>query len=146
MKIKLDLSADNNEDIIIIKAKSMTPEIARIVSYCSSDEDIQLPGFQNDLFKLLNPGEIVRIYTQDRKVLAETFDGVYELKLRLYELEEKLNSFSFIRISKSELINLKQVSYFEPDVFNGLGVVMKNKNKTYVSRRFVSLLKERIGV
>ncbi len=146
MKITFDINDEYSDEELIIKAPAITPEIARIVSLCTGEGDIEIPAYRDDVLKLLTPCDIYRIYAQGGKVFAETSDGIYEVKSRLYELEEKLEHRYFVRISKSELINLKQVAYFEPDVFNGFAIVLKHGKKSYVSRRYISSLKERIGL
>ncbi len=146
MKITLDINDAYSEEELVIKAPALTPELSRIISICTGEGEIEIPAYKDDVFKLLAPREIDRVYAQGGKVFAETTDGIYEVKSRLYELEEKLEHHYFVRISKSELINLKQVAYFEPDVFNGFAIVLKHGQKCYVSRRYISSLKERIGV
>ncbi len=146
MKITLDINDSYEEEELVIKAPAITPGLSRLISLCSEEAEIEIPAFKDDTIKLLAPRDIYRIFAQGGKVLAETNKGKYELKSRLYELEEKLEHHYFIRISKSEIINLKQVDHFEYDVFNGLIVVLKQGQKAYVSRRYVSSLKERIGV
>ncbi len=146
MKITLDINDAYSDEELVIKAPALTPELSRIISICSGEGEIELPAYKEDVFKLLSPRDIDRIFAQSGKVFAETTEGVYEIKSRLYELEEKLEHHYFVRISKSELINLKQVAYFEPDVFNGFAIVLKHGQKSYVSRRYVSSLKERIGI
>ncbi len=146
MKITLDIDQSYNDEELVIKAPALTPELSRIISLCTGVGEIEIPAYREDSFKLFTTKEIYRIYAQGGKVFAETTDGVYEVKSRLYELEEKLEHYYFVRISKSELINLKQVARFESDPFNGLSVVLKNGQTTYVSRRYVASLKERIGV
>ena len=43
------------------------------------------------------------------KVFARENDNKYLIKKRLYELEEILNPDKFVRISNSEIVNMKKV-------------------------------------
>ncbi len=146
MKITLDIDVSYTDHEVIIRAPALTPEITEIISLCKGETNPEIPGYFDESIILLNPMDIDRIYAQKGKVFAEVCTKAYEVKSPLYALEERLKSHDFVRISKSEIINLKKVSHFEPDVFNGFAILMKNGTKTYVSRRYVSHLKERIGV
>jgi len=79
-------------------------------------------------------------------VTAVTDNGEYNLKNRLYEMEEKLNKSYFIRISNSEIINLKKVKNFDLNFTGTICVKLSNGTVTYVSRRYVSKIKEILGV
>ena len=68
------------------------------------------------------------------------------LKLRLYEIEEILNNKKFVRISKSEIINLREVKNFDFSFVGTISVQMKNNDVCYVSRRFVSKIKKILGI
>ena len=64
---------------------------------------------------------------------------------RLYEMEKLLGS-SFMRISKSTIINLKKISRVEPS-FNGtMLIILKNGNKDYISRKYLPELKKYLGL
>ena len=52
---------------------------------------------------------LFRIYAEEGKVFAKTEYDLYQLRLRLYELEERLDDTLFVRISNSEIVNLKKV-------------------------------------
>jgi len=68
------------------------------------------------------------------------------LRLRLYELEERLRPFSFVRISNSEIINLKRVRSFDLSLVGTICVTLSDGSKAYVSRRYVPKIKEVLGI
>lgn len=51
-----------------------------------------IAGIKEDFIENLEPVNIVRVYASDGKVFAETIIGIYKLKLRLYEIEERLKA------------------------------------------------------
>lgn len=77
---------------------------------------------------------------------AETGNGTYSLRLRLYEVEQRLTSRSFVRISNSELINLKKVRSFDLSLVGTICVSLSNGAVSYVSRRYVSKIKQLLGL
>ena len=68
------------------------------------------------------------------------------LRLRLYEAEERLKQHHFIRISNSEIINLKKVRSFDLSFTGTVCVVLIDGSKTYASRRYVTRLKGVLGI
>ncbi|WP_193747797.1 LytTR family DNA-binding domain-containing protein, partial [Neobacillus niacini] len=75
-------------------------------------------------------------------IIAVTEIDSFILKEKLYELEALLPSKKFIRLSKSVIANLNQLSRFEAS-FNGtLCVYFKSGKKEYVSRNYVPAIKE----
>ena len=79
-------------------------------------------------------------------LFRSTEKGEYALKFRMYELEEKLDKNCFVRISNSEIINLKKVKSFDLSLTGTICVKMKNGRVTYASRRYVSKIKQVLGI
>ena len=84
---------------------------------------------------LIEPNTISRIYIENRQVLAETIQGECHLGLRLYQVLEKLPSY-FIKISQSEIVNLKEIERFNITLNGLVEIHLKNKETTYSSRRY----------
>ena len=70
----------------------------------------------------------------------------YTLRMRLYEVEERFRRSSFVRISNSEIINLKTVRSFDLCLAGTIRVALKNGEAAYVSRRYVGKIKEALGM
>ena len=68
------------------------------------------------------------------------------MKHKLYELEELFCGTDFFRASKSYIVNLKKVKSIRP-AFNGrFEAHMKNGEKVMISRQYVPVLKEKLGL
>lgn len=124
----------------------ITEEVLRIKSFVLENSESLLIGFLDEKIKILNPAKIYRIYTENSKVFAESIDEKYLVKKRIYQLEDILKSKKFVRISNSELINLNLVDSFDLSHSGTISVKMKNKSKTFVSRRYVKKIKETLGI
>lgn len=68
------------------------------------------------------------------------------MRQRLYELEERLDKGSFVRISNSEIINMKKVKGFDLSFTGTICVSLSNGTTTYVSRRYVAKIKQVLGI
>ncbi|MEA4875177.1 LytTR family DNA-binding domain-containing protein [Anaerorhabdus sp.] len=146
MKLKLNIDSDCEEVEVQITAKEIDDEVNDIVRKLEKESLKTLVGFIEDEAVILEPIDIIRIYTSNNKILAETKDGEYKLRYRIYECEEKLNRNRFIRISQSELINLSMVKKFDFSITGTIHVVLKNGVSTFVSRRYVSTIRKVLGV
>ena len=58
------------------------------------------------------------------------------------ELEEILDSDSFVRISNSEIVNVKKIIRLDTSITGTIRMYMKGDTQTFVSRRYVSRIKK----
>ena len=144
VEVRLDKSAD--EPKVIILTSRMTEEVHSIVQMLSESEPKLIAGFREDTVTVLDEKDILKIYAANGKVYAVLPSGEYTLRLRLYEIEERLKPQHFVRISNSEIINLKKVKSFDLSFTGTICVVLSDGSKTYASRRYVAKLKEVLGI
>ena len=144
VEVRLDKSAD--EPKVIILTSRMTEEVHSIVQMLSESEPKLIAGFREDTVTVLDEKDILKIYAANGKVYAVLPTGEYTLRLRLYEIEERLKAQHFVRISNSEIINLKKVKSFDLSFTGTICVVLSDGSKTYASRRYVAKLKEVLGI
>lgn len=146
MKVRIDVDAKYEETVITIQAKEWTNELAELVKTIqqSTTATGRLIGIENERSVLLDPAEIDYVYAENRRVIAATAASRIELRMKLYEVEELLAPKQFMRFSKSVIGNIDRIARFEL-MFNGnLCVHFKSGNKEYVSRSYVSALKQRL--
>lgn len=146
MKVQINIDeSHDDETVIIIQAKEWTDELAALVQKLKqSDLPKRLIGVEEERSIVLDPPNIDYIYAENRKVMAAVGSKKIELKMKLYEVEELLAGFSFLRFSKSVIGNVDKISRFEM-MFNGnLCVYFQSGNKEYVSRAYVADLKKKL--
>lgn len=146
MQIEIKMDENYREPKIIIMTDKMTDEVNDIVKKLSVEEPQLIAGFKDDSVQVIDPSSIYRVYAQSGKVFAETNKGNYLLRLRLYEAEERLEKLSFVRISNSDIINLKKVKSFDLSFVGTICITLSNGTVTYVSRRTVSKIKKLLGI
>ena len=146
MEIEIVIDQSQIEPKIIIKTSKLTQEVENIMNIISQQNPSIISGIKDEKLEIIDENAIIAVFAQDGKVYADTKNGIYELKLRLYELENILDKTRFVRISKSEIINLKAVKNFDLSFTGTRSVEMKNGKISYVSRRFVSKIKKILGV
>jgi len=146
VKVEVKIESAFQEPKVIILTDRMTDEVNEIVRKLTENVPQMIAGFQDEILKVLDQGEIIRVYARNGKVFASTNDGEYSLRARLYELEERLDRNSFVRISNSEIINLRKVKAFDLNLAGTILVSLLDGTVTYVSRRYVSKIKQVLGV
>ena len=145
MKGEVQFDSSVTEPKIIVLTDRMTDEIELIIRKLSEEEPEMVAGFRDDMVSILDQRDLYRIYAEAGRVYAETDNGTYVLR-QLYEMEERLRRFSFVRISNSEIINLRKVKNIDLSFSGTICVLLTNKTVTYVSRRYVSRIKEVLGI
>lgn len=145
MKITIDIDNKNDETEINIKCKQITSDIENLIATLRIYNQ-QMLVIKNDENYLLDVNKISYIEALERKTFVYTEDDIYESKLKLYEMEEKLCQSGFFRISKSCLVHLKYIKSIRNDVERKLRLTMKNDEQIIVSRQYADEIKKRLGV
>jgi len=148
MKLNINIDAGAKEPEIMITTAQMTEDVNRVVDFVSRLDDAPaiISGIREGKVELLDPDAIVKIYAEDGKVFAQTDKGTYQIRLRLYEAEERLDSTKFVRISNSEIVNLKKVKSLDLSFVGTICMELSNGEVSYVSRRYVSKMKKVLGL
>jgi len=142
LKIEVQLDEHCSEVTVRILTDRMSREVQELMDRITLSTTDLLLGFQKEEAVPLSLEEIIRVYTSDGKVYAVTEEGEYQLRYRLYEVEERVNPKYFVRISQSEIVNLRKVKRFDLSLTGTIGVLFSDGSFSYVSRRFVSKIKQ----
>ncbi len=146
MQVEVQIDASHTEPKIIILTASVTEEVDAILKKLSDNIPQIISGSRDGKIEILEQADLIRLYANAGKVFAVTEKGEYALRLRLYELEECLDAHCFVRISNSEIINLRKVDHFDLSFTGTICVKFANHTTTYVSRRYVSKIKKILGI
>ncbi len=146
MKVECKIDPDYQEQYAVLYIKKMTRRIAEIISFLEREEtdSLTLTGAKEKKTFFLKPEEMVLVRTEGREIICyDKLKNRYVLDKPLYELEQILDSH-FVRISKSTIINIRQINHVEAG-FNGtMELVMKNGVTDYISRNYRKSFKERL--
>ena len=146
MQVEIKLDGSYTDPKAIILTASMTEEVSSAVKKLSEETPPLLLGYKGEMIEILEENDLIQMYANSGKVFAVTQQGEYVLRLRLYELEKRLPANQFVRISNSEIINLKKADHFDLSFTGTICVQLINGAITYVSRRYVSKLKKILGI
>jgi DNA-binding LytR/AlgR family response regulator len=145
MKITIEDRPDGGEDEIIIRCKQVDEHLLKLVYALKACQEKLTVTRGADILQVM-PSEVFYFEAVDNKVFLYLEKDVYETKQKLYELEERFRGTDFVRVSKSVILNLSKVKSLSP-AFNGrFEATMKNGEKVIVSRQYVPVLKEKLGL
>ncbi|MCM1105170.1 MAG: LytTR family transcriptional regulator DNA-binding domain-containing protein [Clostridium sp.] len=145
MNIIIQDCPEDAEDEIIIRCKQVDEELLTMIYALKAGRDKMTVSKGEKIFQI-TPAEIYYFESVDNRVFAYTQKEVYEVKGRLYDLEERFRHTDFFRASKSTIINLSKVKNFSPG-FNGrFEACLDNGEKLIVSRQYAAGLKEKLGL
>ena len=130
---------------VTIRCKEVTPQVAGLVASLRRF-DHRLTGEREGKTYLLEAGELLYIESVEKRTFLYTQDGVFETPLRLYELEERLAPWDFVRVSKAMIVNFGKTQSISPDFAGRLQLTLENGEKVGVSRKYAPAIKGKLGL
>lgn len=146
MKLKLIIDKKYSETQIHILSDKDSLEARKLYQVVNMTVNASLTAYDKDEIYMILCTDIIHIYTQEQKVYAETKTGIYILRQRLYELEEQLDQSIFLRISNSEIVNLKKIKRMDTSITGTIRMYLDSDIESYVSRRYMKKIKTALGI
>ena len=147
MKITILTPSPDEEDEIIVKVKDLSTDALNLIKRLKDGEEKDsIAAYVSDNIVMLPLNDIYYFDAVDNKVFSYTKDKCFEVKKKLFEIEEEYEQTSFVRISKNAIVNIKKIERLIPE-FNGrFEAKLKNGESIMISRGYVPLLKKKLGV
>lgn len=144
MKVKVQENNDIEEDEIIINCKKINHDIQTIIDFIKTINS-KIKGVKEDKTFLIDLKDIFYFESVDKKSFVYTKDDVFEITLRLYQIEE-LHNNNFFRASKSTIINISKIKELDPVISGKIKITLDNNEHLLVSRQYVPILKKILGI
>jgi len=122
----------------------MTDKITRAIDILKSPDDLTVYADEQAL--MLPIRSIFYAESVEQKTFIYAEKEVYRSRLKLYVLEELLNSSDFLRISKQVIVNVKKIRSIAPAGEGRFAAKLLNGETVMISRQFVPSLKGRFGI
>ena len=145
MKIEIFVDEEATDLQISVTCKQLSPDVEKVLATLRMMNH-QLTARKNDEIYLLDIADVIYIESVDRKCFIYTADEIYESNFRLYELEQQLEQYGFVRVSKSFLIHLQKIHSLKADINRKIRITMSNGEQIMASRQYADELKKRLGV
>ncbi len=147
VRIRVELDAGCVSPEVVIRTAQRTGFVENLVSvierYAKSDVP-RIAVSEGSSTVLLEQTEILRVYTEPRKLLVCASRGTFEARCSLKEMEKTLAPECFVRISRFELINMERVSGFDMGLSGTIRVTFDDGSSTFVARRYVRTIEQRL--
>lgn len=146
MKVEITIDETCPETNVKITASHYTPELEELKANLLAHATNKLVGFMDKEARLFDWSEIIRVYTEGNKIYCSTIKGNYQTRLTMRELENILPARQFIKISRSEIVNLDYVVRLDLSFAGTIALEMRNKSVSYVARRHLKEFKKALGM
>lgn len=142
----VDIGPDEEEEIIV-RCRELNDELMQCLkSLRQGGARRRLKLYKDGGLFLADPEDIYYFESVDERVFAYGKTEVYEVRERLYALEELLPESDFFRAGKSSIVNLGKIKSVAPAFSGRLEATLKNGEKVIISRQYVAVLKEKLGI
>lgn len=146
MDVTVKIEPGRREPRVVLYAGADTPELRELAEKLAGLSLGPVPAFQGERAVLLEPRQVLRFFADGRGVSAQTEEGIFAVRLRLYELEERLTPRGFLRVSHSELVNRRKITGLDLSLTGTIRMTLEGDVTVYVSRRYVKKIKEALGL
>ena len=145
MRINIEVEEDIAETAVTIKCGKRDAFVERLIAALRII-DKQITVMHNGNFKVLDLEKILYIESVDRKCFVYTEDDVYESASKLYELEQQLGQYLFVRLNKACVVNCRTIDSIKTYIDRRLSMTMSNGEQLIVSRQYAPEIKILLGV
>lgn len=145
MHINIDIQEDATDTVVTIKCREQDAFVERLIAALKII-DKQIMVIHEGNMTSIDLEDILYIESVDRKCFIYTVNKVYESFNKLYELEQQLEQYLFVRINKSCVVNLKNIDSIKTYLDRRLLITMSNDEQLIVSRQYAGDIKTLLGV
>lgn len=146
MKIRVELDSSIVEEEVVIRCNSLSEEVQQVQRALAdlAAGHRQFVFYKGSTEYYLPLEDILFFETEEKVIFAHTRDATYQVKYRLYELEEFLPGH-FMRISKSTILNTHQIYSIRRNLASSSVVAFQNTHKqVFISRHYYKPLKNKL--
>ncbi len=144
MRVEVHLDSTPQESCAILHISKLSPTIQSAIELLKQDSATVLAAQAEGKTFLLSPDSVEIIRTEGREIALYTTNAKrFVVNRTLYELEQLMGS-SFIRISKSALVNFFSIDHVQAS-FNGtMEIVMHSGIEEVITRSYKQQFKQRL--
>ena len=128
-------NAENNTEI----AENNTANAA------NSNNNSFIYGYINDSIIVMHEPDVIMICVENSRVIIHSDKGECVSYKRLMDFDNSQFA-SFVRISKSAIVNLNRIVRVDPGFGGSMSVKMDDGSVEWISRRCLSSFKKRLGM
>ncbi len=150
MKVKL-VCEESSKDMILKELENRGIEVSDEAEFILYQKSFSTSSYipaqdEKGSISLIKYADVMYFEAVNKITYSEAINGQYVVKEKLYELEEKLNIHSFLRVSKSHIVNIDFIDKIIPWIGSKYILEMKNSAQIDVTRSYYQSFKKRLGI
>ena len=144
MKIRVNESPEFTEIEVVVNCETKNEHVSDIIQSLTYLNKV-ITGKVDGRSYTLTPNKIYYFESVDNKTYAYTKDQVYDVNLKLYEIEDILSNTPLIRINKNTILNVKKIKTFISSINGKMEAILINQEHVVISRKYVPVIKQLLG-
>lgn len=144
MKIRVEKGAFDESEVVL-RCKELDNEMSEILTLLQARLTKLIAFLDGDTY-MLAPGDICYAEAVDGKTFLYTTDRVLQIDQSLVALQNSHEKSGFLRISKSQLVNLYHVARLRSMPNSRIEITLKTGEKLIVSRHYIYNMKDKLGL
>lgn len=146
MKLFLKEKCNVNETEVEIRCVKRNSEVDSIIKGIKDAGTTLIGEKENGDVLQISVKDILYFEAVDRHVYAYLKNEVLRVKSTLYDIELSYQELFFVRISKSFIVNIRDINCIRPEDGRRVRLLLSNGEWLIVSKNYVSTLKKAIGM
>ncbi|MBB1095603.1 LytTR family transcriptional regulator [Limosilactobacillus agrestis] len=151
MKITYQQNDELPEDDIRVNivSKSRTIQVERLLNYLTKftkSTETNIPVKTDDQFLIIKPADLLMVEVNQRELTFYTVNRVITTTGKLKDIQDRLNDPKFIQVSRHAIINIDYLQSVENGFSGTMVAKLSYHVKTSISRKYVPVIKENLGL
>ncbi|MDY5180461.1 LytTR family DNA-binding domain-containing protein, partial [Butyribacter sp.] len=142
MRVTEKLVNSPEEEGVTLEYIRLTNDFEEIKEYVQHKGEALIGYTQTNERVSVRVEDILYFETVDGIVFVYTMDSVYEVKGRLYQVEEKVSRKTICRASKAMLVNVEYITSVRTALNGRLYAKMENGEEILITRRYAKEIED----
>lgn len=139
--MKLILKENPNKELTVtLEYPEQSNQVLRIINKLKAEDQSLVGSLNGRNYKVLIP-EIFYVECVDKRTFIYTKVMVYRSEMRLYQMEQELRKYEFVKVSRSCLLNINELVHIETLANRRLEAELTNGEKIVISRTYIGEIK-----
>ncbi len=136
MRVTEKIVSNPEEEGVTLEYMRFTKDFEEIKEYVQHKGDLLIGYTQEKDKTAVRVEDILYFEIVDGMVFAYTVEKIYEVKGRLYQVEEKISRRTICRVSKTMLVNIDHIISVRTALNGRLYARMENGEEILITRRY----------
>ena len=144
-----DAQISSQDPLVVVRADQLAGEAKVVLDYLENFKagpSGVLPIKSDDKLVMLKTEDIILADINQTTLMIYSTEGVYTTTETLTRFQNRLNSRNFIQVSRHAVINIDHLESLSDSFSGNMTAKLTNQLKTDVSRRYVKLLMDYLGI